>query len=302
MMMYGFLNINKPKGKTSYDVIREIKRITKIRKIGHTGTLDPIAQGVLVIAINQATKMIEFINNDDKKYIAKIILGKSSDTYDAQGEINNVSSKKPENDEVITTIKKFIGEINQTPPKFSAIKVEGKRAYDLARRGEEFELKSRKTQIYSIKIVSYNYPVLEIEVDCASGTYIRSLADDIGKELLTGAYIDELLRTRAGEFLLEDSIEVSDILKNGIENCIIPIEKLSYNMPIVFVDDNELQKLDYGQIIEKENVKVSEERGYDTQNSHLFAAYFDNKLVGVLEKINEKPKLLLKYKKKLNVI
>lgn len=292
-MVYGFLNIKKQKWKTSYDVIRDLKYITKIKKFGHTGTLDPLAEGVLVVAVNEATKMIEFMQDDYKEYTAGIILGKNSDTFDAQGEIEEISDRKPEKNEISEALKKFTGEIDQIPPKFSAVKVKGKRAYELARKGKEFELKSRKVHIESIKPVGYDYPKIKIDVVCSSGTYIRSLARDIGEELKTGAYLNELLRTRVGDFLLKNSIEVLDVSKKGIENCIIPLEKLSYNMPVIEINENDLKKLNYGQTIQRDDLE---------EDSEYFTAYFDKKLIGVLEIIKREPKTLLKYKKKLNVI
>lgn len=292
-MVHGFLNVNKQKQKTSYDIIRELKNISGMKKLGHAGTLDPLAEGVLVVALNEATKMIEFMKNDDKEYIAEIILGKKSSTYDAQGDIEIVSDDVPDKDKIIFVLKKFVGEIDQIPPKFSAVKIKGRRAYSLARKGEQFELKSRKVFIKSIDLIDYDYPLLKINIICGSGTYIRSLADDIGKELAVGAYVQTLLRTRAGDFSIENSLKVSDIFKKGLKNCIIPIEKLSYNMSEVEIDSNELKALDHGRFINRKDID---------SGSKLFTARFENKIVGVLEKVGGGAENLLKYKRKLNVI
>jgi tRNA pseudouridine55 synthase len=292
-MVHGFLNIRKQKWKSSYDVIRDLKYITEIKKFGHTGTLDPLAEGVLVVAVNEATKMIEFMEDDYKEYSAEIILGKQSDTFDATGEISNFSDRQPERSLVAKTLKKFIGTTDQVPPKFSAVKVKGKRAYELARKGKEFELKSKKVHIKSINIIKYDYPVLRIDVVCGSGTYIRSLADDIGAELNTGAYLNTLLRTRVGEFLLKDSIEVLDVSKKGIGECIIHLNNVSYGMPEITINEDELKELNYGRTISRDDINA---------DNKYFAAYFDKRLAGVLEIVEKKPEITLKYKKKLNVI
>ncbi|MFC1613420.1 tRNA pseudouridine(55) synthase TruB [Patescibacteria group bacterium] len=209
------LLIDKPKGITSHDVVDELRKITGIKKIGHAGTLDPMAEGLLVVGIGrESTKKLGSIAKDTKKiYEAKLFLGKETDTYDADGKIvSEIENFLPPS---ITVIEKFLnkfkGAISQLPPKFSAIKIKGKKAYELARKGEEVKLEPRKITIYNIKILKYCFPILSIEIECSSGTYIRSLAYDIGKELGCGAHLSGLRRTVIGEFNLKNAVNLEKL-------------------------------------------------------------------------------------------
>lgn len=210
------LNIHKPIGPTSHDIVDQIRKKLGTRKAGHAGTLDPFAEGVLLILTGDDTKKSDELMHQEKEYIAEIKLGFVSDTYDRTGKIQekikNQKSKikNPELEEVAGVLKKFTGEIEQIPPMYSAIKVGGKKLYELARKGIEIERKPRKIKISEIEILKYDYPILEIRVICSSGTYIRSLANDIGKELGTGGYLEKLVRTRVGEYKIGDSIAVEN--------------------------------------------------------------------------------------------
>lgn len=288
-MTYGFLNIYKPKGITSFDVIFKLRKILQIKKIGHTGTLDPMAEGVLIVALSEATKIIEFMMMHEKAYSAEIILGSESTTYDAEGELKIVGSQKPDFEQVQDVLNTFKGEVDQVPPIYSALKINGKKAYELAREGKKIEMKSRKVTINDIVLIDYNYPTLNIDVECSSGTYIRSLAHDIGQKLGTGAYLSKLLRTKVGHFLIEDSVSLEDLEIDGLDKYLIPIEALSLNFPSVEISRNELNKLNLGQFIERDDV-VEE----------VVCAFHDKKLVGILEKVKDTDKPLYKYKKKIN--
>ena len=205
------LNINKPVGISSYDVIRKLKKLYPNEKIGHGGTLDPLASGVLVIAVGkESTKSLsKILKNAKKGYEAVIKLGEYSETDDKEGPFEEVKPKRiPSKKEVEKALSKFIGEIAQIPPKYSAIKIKGVPAYKRARRGEKIVLKPRKVIIYNLKLVNYTYPFVKIEITVGSGTYIRSLARDIGKELETGAYLYNLRRTFVGGFKIENSIKL----------------------------------------------------------------------------------------------
>lgn len=206
----GIYGINKIKGVSSFDVIGYLRRISGIRKIGHAGTLDPLASGVLVVAIGKEyTKKISELVKQEKEYIALVNLGVNSETDDEEGEKEIINVKKiPNKNNVKKVIDKFIGEIEQTPPLYSSIKINGKPAYKYARKGKKIDIKSRKIQIKEIDILNYEYPLLKLRIVCGSGTYIRSLAYDIGMELKTGAYLKELIRTRVGNYLLENCIEL----------------------------------------------------------------------------------------------
>jgi tRNA pseudouridine55 synthase len=201
--------VNKPKGPSSFAMVAKARKIYGVKKIGHAGTLDPLASGVLVLAVGREdTKKISEIVGKEKEYVTEITLGETSTTDDGEGERVVVSNLKPKISEIKKILKKFTGEIMQVPPIFSAIKVAGKRAYKSARAGEKIELKARPVLIKEIELLGYDYPLLKIRVVCGSGTYIRSLARDIGAELKVGAYMSGLVRTRVGEFRIEEAIEL----------------------------------------------------------------------------------------------
>ena len=212
-MKSGFLLVDKPEGMTSHDVVDYLRRITKIKKIGHAGTLDPIATGLLILGIGrEATKKLSEFQKLDKEYIAKIKLGVKSDTFDKEGKIEKVLFEKiPTREEVEEVLKSFCGEILQIPPPYSAKKIKGKKAYELARKGMEVKLSPVKVKIYQIEILNYSFPYLEIKVSCSSGTYIRSLANDIGEKLKTGGIIEKLKRTKIGNFSVKNALSLEEI-------------------------------------------------------------------------------------------
>jgi len=210
--MKEILLIDKPKGISSFDVIRILRKKLKIKKMGHAGTLDPLATGLLIIGVGKGTKKLSQFLKLDKEYVAKIKLGAVSDTYDKEGKIKEIKIEKvPEKIKVEKVVESFVGEISQTPPLYSAKKIKGKRAYQLARRGIEVKLKPKKVKIYKIEILDYKFPYLKIKVNCSSGTYIRSLAADIGKKLKCGGYLEELKRTKIGKFSLKDAKKLNEI-------------------------------------------------------------------------------------------
>jgi len=205
--MENILLIDKPKGITSFDVIRKLRRSMNIRKMGHGGTLDPLATGLMIIGVGAGTKLLTGYIGLDKTYETVIEFGKISDTYDADGKVEEVkSAPQVSRDQVEEILKKdFTGEISQTPPIFSAIKVKGQRAYDLARSGKEVKLEPRKVTIKNIEILKWEWPLVTLKIDCSKGTYIRSIAHDLGQKLGCGGYVKELRRTRIGDFKVEDA-------------------------------------------------------------------------------------------------
>lgn len=209
------LAVWKPKGPSSNQLLTQIKRLTKIKKIGHAGTLDPLASGILVIAIGrESTKKLSAEVAKEKEYLAKIKLGMESTTDDEEGEKTIFEvSEEPKESKVTEVVKKFIGEIEQTPPQYSAIKINGKEAYKYARKGQSVDIKSRKVLIKKIEIISYEYPYLTIRVVTGPGVYIRSLARDIGKKLSTGGYITELERTRIDDYTKNNVTKLSSLRK-----------------------------------------------------------------------------------------
>jgi tRNA pseudouridine55 synthase len=219
--MDGYLLIDKAEGWTSHDVVAKIRGQLKKEmghkiKVGHTGTLDPFATGLLIIVIGKYTKRAEEFSKLDKTYEAELILGSASSTGDTEGEITKKSDHVPNIEEINEAIKEFIGEIEQVPHKFSAIKIDGQRAYKLARAGKEVVLEPRKVTIYSIKDINYDYPKLKFTTEVSSGTYIRSLAEDLGEKLGTGAYLSSLRRTLVEKNSIQDAIPIDKYTKHDI--------------------------------------------------------------------------------------
>jgi len=216
--MKNIFGIYKPIGPTSHDMIDKLRKITGIRKIGHAGTLDPLASGVLVVAIGrEGTKQLGTLMKMEKEYIAEIKLGETSTTDDEEGEktkIQETRYNRPNRSQIQNIIKQFIGQVEQTPPIYSAIKIKGKSAYKYARAGQKIELKPRIVEIKSIEILDYKWPVLKLKIVCGSGVYIRSLARDIGEKLKTGAYMAGLERIRVGEFDKKNSSTLEKFEKN----------------------------------------------------------------------------------------
>ncbi len=203
----GVLVVDKPVGMTSHDVVQAVRRGSNIRRAGHTGTLDPRASGVLVILLGPAVRLSEYVAASDKRYQAVIQLGTTTDTYDGDGRTTSTSSPMDVTEEQFNTeLQKFVGRIEQVPPPYSAIKVQGRKAYDMARAGEQFELEPRIIDVYSLELLEWAPPEVVIDVNCSSGTYVRSLAHDLGQRLGCGATLTGLRRTKNGRFTLRDAI------------------------------------------------------------------------------------------------
>lgn len=244
----GILNIYKEKGFTSHDVVAKLRGILKQKKIGHTGTLDPDATGVLPVCLGSGTKLCDMITDRNKVYRAVLRLGIDTDTQDISGKvlhkIENMSDMRLEisDDRIREAVNSFIGEYEQLPPMYSAIKVQGRRLYEIAREGKEIERNTRQVQIYSIDIQEIDFPRVTILVECSKGTYIRTLCKDIGDTLSVFGCMEELERQQSGPFLMESSIKlcsVEEAVKNGtIEEYVIPIEKMFENYRGISVKDN----------------------------------------------------------------
>ena len=248
--LFGFLNIYKPKGLTSHDVVARLRKITKVRQIGHTGTLDPFATGVLPICIGKATRLIEYLD-DDKEYLATVQFGKNTATYDLEGEITATFDKKVTEEDVKNTLKDFEGEISQIPPIYSARKVNGKKLYDYARQGQDIEIKPRKVTISKIELKEFDKTSqsAKITVACSKGTYIRSIAYDLGAKLGCGGYLTALERTTAGKFQVNTAIKLEDLTEVSqiVENLINPLDML--NIPIHNLSENERVRVSHGMSI-----------------------------------------------------
>lgn len=248
--MNGIVIINKRKGCTSHDIVYKIKKLFN-EKIGHTGTLDPMAEGVLPILIGKGTLLSKYLINHDKKYIVKLQLGIKTDTADSEGKVieeKNVKQNLLNEQNIKKVLKSFVGKQEQIPPIYSAIKVNGKKLYEYARKGQEVELKPRQIEIYDINLISYllDEKQIEFEVFCGKGTYIRSLCEDIANKFDTVGYMKELKRIQVGNFKIEDSITVEELenSKNNpefLQNKIISIEDLFVNMDSIILNDKKLQ-------------------------------------------------------------
>jgi tRNA pseudouridine55 synthase len=239
--MDGILLVDKPAGWTSFDVVAKVRSTLRsyqssvIRspseqttdsrkqaapsrkvKVGHTGTLDPLATGLLVLMIGKYTKKVPEFTKLDKTYEVRMRLGQVSTTGDDEGEKTDVSDLQPSRQEVEAALQKFVGNIMQTPPVYSAIKINGRRAYDLARKGKVPEMQPRPAKIYEIELKKYEYPFVEFTAEVGSGTYIRSLVEDVGKELRTGAYMPALRRTKVGDFKIEDAMRMEELSQRGL--------------------------------------------------------------------------------------
>lgn len=253
MSRSGILLIDKPPGITSRKVVDRVLSRFDNTKIGHAGTLDPLANGLLVLCLGSATKLIKYIQDQEKVYEAVIILGATSETDDAEGVITKTNPCPcPTRKEAIKALDGFKGEIEQIPPRYSAIKVGGRRSYKLARSGEEVALEPRKINIKDITLLDYQFPTMQIKTTVGKGTYIRSLARDIGKKLGTGGFLSDLRRAKIGSFSVEEAISANDIdllPKEAIDNLLLPSIDAVPNLPKLAIHEMELLRIRRGQAI-----------------------------------------------------
>lgn len=277
--MHGWINFNKDEEVSSNNALYSIKKLLpKNTKIGFVGTLDPFASGVLPIAINQATKTIFYAEDGKKAYDFTIKFGFETDTLDFTGkktlETQNIPTKK----QILEVLSKFTGKINQIPPQFSAIKVNGKRAYSLARGGQSFELKTRQVEIFELKFISFNAPFATFACTCSKGTYIRSLAKDISLELNSLGHLTALNRTQNGKFLLKDAISYNflvEFIKKGVNgDFLLPVDYVLDGIPVLNLTDDLVEKV-------KNGVKLSL-----NEKDGLYKVFSNNSLTAIVEIIN----------------
>jgi len=250
----GVLVVDKPIGLTSHDVVQIIRRGTGIRRAGHTGTLDPRASGVLVVLVGPAVRLSEFVSASDKRYQATIRLGSATDTYDAEGTVTSTSpaaSVDSITEESFNEIlQQFVGTIEQVPPPYSAVKVKGRKAYEMAREGEEIDLAPRMIQVYSLEVLEWAPPEAVIDVYCSSGTYVRSLANDLGKSLGCGAHLIGLRRTKSGRFTLRDAVPLRR-LQEAFDagewyRHLIPAAEALADWPMIELDGDQVELVRHG--------------------------------------------------------
>ena len=246
----GLLVLDKPGGVTSRDAVdRALRWFPRGTRVGHTGTLDPLATGVLVLCLGAATRLAEYVQRMAKTYRAGVRLGARSDTDDADGAVAPVESAAPPDAATLAAcVAGFVGEIEQTPPAYSAAKVAGRRAYDLARRGHDVDLRPRKVSIYGIDVLEYDYPRLELEVRCGKGTYVRSLARDLGDRLGCGALVQTLRRTRVGPFAAEDAVSPGADAAAARAR-LRPMAEAVAELPRVVLSDEEIRRLCQGRVV-----------------------------------------------------
>lgn len=271
--MNGILVVNKEKGYTSRDIVNIVSKILNTKKVGHTGTLDPIAEGVLVLTIGKCTKLCDYLTSNYKEYIAEFELGYETDTLDNTGNIIKVSDKKVSKEKVINVIKSFVGEYNQEVPKYSAVKINGKKLYEYARNEEEISLPSRIVDIKNIEVLEVG-KVIKIKCMVSKGTYIRSLIRDIGVKLGTYATMTSLLRTKQGIFELKGSYKLDDIKNGNFE--LIKVEEIFKNYPKINLDEDSNKKVSNGCILDND---------YD---SKYVLFYFKDNLISIYKSVENK--------------
>lgn len=273
--MNGIIVINKPKGRTSHDMVYFARRLTGVKKIGHTGTLDPDATGVLPVCVGSATKAADMLALSDKRYIAELVLGKTTDTQDASGEVLTECAVDVSEEEIIRAVKSFEGVIEQIPPMYSAIKQNGKKLYELARAGIEVERKKREITIYEINIEEINIEnnSVKIDVSCSKGTYIRTLCHDIGQKLGTGAYMNALERTKTGPFELSESYTVEELTKmkeaGTLEEAFIPTDALFSDYPRIVLNEKQTRSITNGIRMSYKGAEGQSYRLYDENKKFL---------------------------------
>ncbi len=273
----GWINLDKPPGMTSTQAVGKIRRIMNAQKVGHAGTLDPLATGILPIALGEATKTVPFAQDRLKTYVFTVQWGEQRDTDDGEGDVIETSDNRPTKEQIESILDKYTGNIEQTPPKFSAIKVDGKRAYDLARAGEDVELKSRIVYIESLQLIDTRTDEADFEVICGKGTYIRSLARDMALELGTCGYIKALRRTKVGPFHEDNAISLDKLEElDDIAAALLPLETALDDIPALAIKEAEMAKLKNGQalsFIAKPDFKRLEETGLAISDQTALALY-----------------------------
>ena len=246
----GVLVVDKPIGMTSHDVVQVIRKGSNIRRAGHTGTLDPRASGVLVVFVGPAVRLSEYVSASDKRYQAVIQLGTTTDTYDADGKTTSSSPVDVTEEQFEAELQKFVGQIEQVPPPYSAVKVQGRKAYEMARKGEEVELEPRTINVYSLELLEWAPPEVVIDVYCSSGTYVRSLVNDLGERLGCGATLTGLRRTKSGRFTLRDAVPLRKLNEAFSEGTwyqyLIPAAEALSDWPMIELNHEEVDTIRHG--------------------------------------------------------
>ncbi len=266
----GLLNVNKPGGITSHDVVRRVRRLANQRKVGHAGTLDPLATGVLVVALGRATRLLEYVVGRPKKYRATIHFGLETDTLDADGRVTTRRDPAGLAEAQLREIlPNFLGEVEQTPPIFSALKQDGQPLYKLARRGQPVQVEPRRVTIYGLDWLAWQPPRLKLEVTCSTGTYIRSLAADLGRAAGPGAHLAELTRLAVGPWLLDQAVALDRLEAEGWQPYLQPLDRAVSHLPPVELGAEQVRGVGYGQQVALEMERTGPVRAYTPAGDFL---------------------------------
>ena len=272
---YGILSLNKPTGVTSRRVVDRVQKLLKPAKVGHAGTLDPLATGVLLVPVGAATRLVEYLHQMPKHYRATFLLGRTSPTEDTDGEVTLLDDPPiPSLESLLTAAGRLTGQIMQRPPAYSALKVGGRRAYKMARGGEPVELKPRPVTIHRMELEAYDYPQLKLSIECSSGTYVRSLGRDLANSLGTGAAMSALVRTAVGDFTLEDSVAPDDLDEGNWTKHLMPALSAVPSLRRLQLTAEEIRLTQNG-------VCISSESGSDAETEHA-AIDSSGRLVAIL--------------------
>lgn len=300
--MNGFLNVLKPPGMSSSDVVIRLRRIFGIQKIGHTGTLDPGAAGVLSVAVGKATRVIEFASEVDKSYRCRLILGVFSDTDDLEGRITYAhTGPLPAKDSIALCLGRFVGSIMQTPPAYSAVKIDGKRAYRLAREGSEVVIDPRKVTVHSIEILrEADRGQYDLDIRCGKGTYIRSLCRDIGEALGCGGVMGYLIRTRNGTFTIEESLTLQEIEEKGESLEPVSMEETLLHLQAIMWPESLLAQALSGRALPLDSAAMREERpNRNATEGNICRMYCGGRFVGVGQIVDAETGTVVKFRKML---
>ena len=265
----GVLVIDKPVGMTSHDVVQVVRKGTNLRRAGHTGTLDPRASGVLIVLVGPAVRLSEYVSASDKRYQAVITLGKTTDTYDEDGKQTSTAPVTVTEEQFEKELMTFVGDIEQVPPPYSAVKVQGRKAYEMAREGEEVDLAPRIISVYSLELLEWAPPEVVIDIFCSSGTYVRSLANDLGDRLGCGATLTGLRRTKSGRFTLRDAVPLRKLNEAFADGSwyqyLIPAAEALSDWPAVELNSDQLEAVRHGNRVPADESAGSKARGISQQ-------------------------------------
>lgn len=270
--MFGVLLVDKPQGKTSHQVISKLRKVLNIKRIGHAGTLDPLASGLLVVCIGKATKISQYMMSDDKKYQFEVVFGQETTTFDDEGDVLATYDKIPSLAEVEKVLPLFCGQVLQTPPMYSAIKKDGKKLYEYARKGQVIEVEPRAIFVHSLEVLEMQNGIARMQIHCSKGTYVRSVAHDLGKHLGTGAIARNIRRLQSGSFVLKNALTWDDLEISNIEKSLISIEDaLLPTFSFVSLTKEEVQKANFGQPLKIDGSNINDEETVLLVDAHQHA-------------------------------